>query len=264
MSVLARVVTVAALPLLAGIAPSSSAHGASAPQPAAARAAVTASVHAGIAARTDGARSSRGAVRSALVAPQRVAALAPSDDVANVVVQVVAKPKPKPKPVVVKPRKAPPSLTVAADEAAPTVPSTSGSAAPTGPTPDVPAPSGGVPTGGSTSTILSAAAALAGIPYKWGGTTPSGFDCSGYTQYVFAKAGISLPRTAAQQFAATTPVPAGKARPGDLVFFGDGPEKWHVGIFAGNGMLWHSPKPGKSVSLVPLWTSDVTYGRASR
>ena len=105
--------------------------------------------------------------------------------------------------------------------------------------------------------VLGIAASLAGIPYLYGGTTTSGFDCSGFTQYVFGRAGISLPRTAEEQRQATTPVSTPKV--GDLVFFGS--PAYHNGIYAGNGMMWDSPRTGKAVALRSIWSSSVTYGR---
>ncbi|OLT22974.1 hypothetical protein BJF81_12090 [Ornithinimicrobium sp. CNJ-824] len=113
-----------------------------------------------------------------------------------------------------------------------------------------PAPSGGV---------LSVAAAYTGIPYVWGGTTPAGFDCSGYTQYVFAQVGIALPRTAAQQQAYATPV--SNPQPGDLVFYGY--PAYHMGIYAGNGMMYDSPRPGKFSSLRPMFDGVSGYGRVT-
>ncbi|GGK58730.1 C40 family peptidase [Ornithinimicrobium pekingense] len=110
------------------------------------------------------------------------------------------------------------------------------------------------PTGG----ILSIAAAYTGIYYVYGGATPAGFDCSGYTQYVFAQAGISLPRTAAAQQAALTPV--SNPQPGDLVFFGY--PAYHVGIYAGNGMMYDSGKPGIPSQLRPIFSGVSGYGRA--
>jgi cell wall-associated NlpC family hydrolase len=109
----------------------------------------------------------------------------------------------------------------------------------------------------STGGVLSIAASLAGIYYIYGGTTTAGFDCSGYTQYVFAKLGINLPRTAEEQRQAVTAV--SNPRPGDLVFF-DSPAS-HVGIYAGNGMMWDSPRTGSVVQLQSIWSSTVTYGR---
>jgi len=105
--------------------------------------------------------------------------------------------------------------------------------------------------------VLGIAASLAGIYYIYGGTTTAGFDCSGFTQYVFNKVGISLPRTAEQQRQATTPVT--NPRPGDLVFFGI--PAYHNGTYAGNGMMWDSPKTGSAIALHAIWSSTVTYGR---
>jgi cell wall-associated NlpC family hydrolase len=108
--------------------------------------------------------------------------------------------------------------------------------------------------------ILGIAASLAGIYYEYGGTTTSGFDCSGYTQYVFARVGISLPRTAEEQRRATTPVT--DPQPGDLVFFG-APAR-HVGIYAGDGMMWDSEQPGTAVALRTDRSErngGATYGR---
>ncbi|TPG14141.1 hypothetical protein EAH86_17130 [Pedococcus bigeumensis] len=94
--------------------------------------------------------------------------------------------------------------------------------------------------------------------YSYGGTSPStGFDCSGFTAYVFRQVGISLPRTAEAQRQATTRVSS--PQPGDLVFFGS--PAYHVGIYAGNGMMWDSPRSGKAVALRSIWSSSVTYGR---
>jgi cell wall-associated NlpC family hydrolase len=105
--------------------------------------------------------------------------------------------------------------------------------------------------------VLGIAAQYEGIMYKYDGTTPAGFDCSGFTAYVFRQVGISLPRTAEQQRQAVTPV--SNPQPGDLVFFGS--PAYHVGIYAGNGMMWDSPRSGKAVALRSIWSSSVTYGR---
>ena len=108
--------------------------------------------------------------------------------------------------------------------------------------------------------ILSVAASLAGIYYIYGGTTPAGFDCSGYTQYVFAKVGIKLPRTAEQQRQVTTPVT--NPQPGDLVFFGA--PAHHMGIYAGNGKMWDSEQTGVAVMLHTDRSErdgGATYGR---
>ena len=96
-----------------------------------------------------------------------------------------------------------------------------------------------------------------GVPYKWGGTTPKGFDCSGFTQYVFKKAGVSLPRTSSAQGKVGTKVSRSELRSGDLVMF-----PGHVGIYIGDGMFIHSPSPGKSVRIDDLSTrKNFLYGR---
>ena len=106
--------------------------------------------------------------------------------------------------------------------------------------------------------VLAIAAQYEGLMYSYGGTSPStGFDCSGFTQYVFRQIGISLPRTAQEQKNATTRV--SNPQPGDLVFFGS--PAYHMGIYAGNGMMWDSPRSGKAVALRSIWSSNVTYGR---
>lgn len=94
-----------------------------------------------------------------------------------------------------------------------------------------PAPAPSV-SGGS---VLGMAHSLKGIPYVYGGSTTRGFDCSGFTSYVFSRAGRSLPRTAAGQYSATSRVSRSQAQPGDLVFFSHGGGVSHVGIYLGGG-----------------------------
>jgi len=104
--------------------------------------------------------------------------------------------------------------------------------------------------------VLGIAASLAGIYYVYGGTSTSGFDCSGFTQYVFRRIGINLPRTAEQQRQFATPV--SNPVPGDLVFFGA--PSYHVGIYAGSGRMWDSPHAGATTGLHAIY-SGATYGR---
>jgi len=93
-------------------------------------------------------------------------------------------------------------------------------------------------------TVLQYAAKFLNAPYKYGGTTPAGFDCSGFTQYVYKHVGVSLPRTAAAQASIGTRVEKAKLLPGDLVFFATaGGGINHVGIYAGNGRFIHSSSP---------------------
>ena len=110
-------------------------------------------------------------------------------------------------------------------------------------------------------TILAVAARYAGTPYRRGGASPSGFDCSGYTKFVFGHVGVLLPRVSQAQYRWAGKVRANEAKPGDLVFFhGVGGHVYHVAIYAGHGMVWHSPYPGKSVEKVHVF-GRVTYGR---
>lgn len=121
---------------------------------------------------------------------------------------------------------------------------------------------GGERLSGSASTVMQAAAAVAsGAYYSYGSSGPSAFDCSGYTSYVFAQMGISLPRTSSAQRAATTPVSS--PQPGDLVFVynGGGGSIGHVGIYAGGGQWWEASNPSSGVGLHGAWSSAVSYGR---
>ncbi|MEU5892494.1 C40 family peptidase [Streptomyces sp. NPDC047461] len=108
---------------------------------------------------------------------------------------------------------------------------------------------------------LQVAASKKGSPYKWGAAGPHRFDCSGLTLYSFKKAGKSLPRTAAQQYNKTRHISVGNRKAGDLVFFHSGSSVYHVGIYAGKGKIWHSPKSGEVVKLQKIWTKSVWYGR---
>ena len=90
---------------------------------------------------------------------------------------------------------------------------------------------------------------MVGAPYRWGGTTPEGFDCSGLVQYAYSNAGLRLPRTAADQMKAVTPLTLENAQAGDLLFFRDGGRTSHVAIYLGEGRFVHAPSTGNSVSL---------------
>ncbi len=105
--------------------------------------------------------------------------------------------------------------------------------------------SGTVKVSGGAQQILSFAAQFLGTPYVWGGTTPSGFDCSGFVQYVYRNNGVSLSRTSEQQFHNGVSVSRSELRPGDLVFFhtySSGAS--HVGIYVGNNTMIHSSSGG--------------------
>ena len=90
-------------------------------------------------------------------------------------------------------------------------------------------------------TVLRAAYSVLGSPYMFGGTSPYGFDCSGFTKYAFARVGVHLPRTADAQLSAGRQIPLQNLRPGDLIFFTTyEPGASHVGIYLGNGKFIHS------------------------
>ncbi|MFL6116750.1 MAG: C40 family peptidase [Catenulispora sp.] len=105
----------------------------------------------------------------------------------------------------------------------------------------------------SLKDLIRIAAQYIGVPYRYGGTTPKGFDCSGYTRYVFAKVGVKLPRTSQDQARSGHAVKASDLSPGDLIFsdWGEGANS-HVAIYAGDGKLLEAPRTGKSVQLVAL------------
>ncbi|AXE88072.1 C40 family peptidase [Streptomyces sp. Go-475] len=92
---------------------------------------------------------------------------------------------------------------------------------------------------------LAFARAQIGKPYVWGAVGPGSYDCSGLTQAAWKAAGVTLPRTTYDQVNAGTTVPLSQAQPGDLVFFYD--DVTHVGLYIGNGMMIHAPKPGTYV-----------------
>ncbi|SRR6266567_9571030 len=110
------------------------------------------------------------------------------------------------------------------------------------------------------SRIVETARRYLGVPYVFGGSNPvTGLDCSGLVQLVFHQLGIGLPRTAQQQYEATTPLERDQLQPGDLVFFARtyaDANAWvtHVGIYIGDGLQISAPTEGKTVSIQPVFS----------
>lgn len=108
---------------------------------------------------------------------------------------------------------------------------------------------GNIPYSGSGDSVVAYAASFQGVNYVYGGESPSGFDCSGLMQYVYAHFGVSLPRTSEDQFGAGTAVSQSQLQPGDLVFFNGAS---HVGMYIGNGLMIHAPRTGEQVKIISL------------
>lgn len=99
--------------------------------------------------------------------------------------------------------------------------------------------------------VVQVALQYQGTPYLFGGTTPAGFDCSGFVQFVYAQFGLAIPRTVVTQAAFGTRISREDARPGDVVIMAG-----HNGFYMGNGMILDSPRAGSVVSVRPIWTND--------
>lgn len=111
--------------------------------------------------------------------------------------------------------------------------------------------------GSKAEQVISIAKQYTGVPYVFGGTTTSGWDCSGYTSFVFNKVGVNLPRNSGGQAAAGQTVSPSEAKPGDLVY-----KPGHVGIYAGNGMMYDAGSSSSGTSYRShSWMGSVTYIR---
>jgi cell wall-associated NlpC family hydrolase len=112
----------------------------------------------------------------------------------------------------------------------------------------------------SLSQVVAVAEQYQGVPYVYGGASPAGFDCSGFTQFVYAQFGVALPHSSSRQGSGGTAIAASAALPGDLVVMDGG---GHVGIYLGGNMMIDAPRAGEVVQIRAIYTSNhwfVRYG----
>ncbi|MET9291782.1 NlpC/P60 family protein [Streptomyces sp. NPDC003077] len=115
---------------------------------------------------------------------------------------------------------------------------------------------GAVAASGRAAIAVAAARSAVGLPYAWGQSGPSAFDCSGLMQWAYARAGVSLPRTSQAQRSAGRAVSLRQARPGDLVIYRS--DASHVGMYVGGGQVVHAPYPGARVRYDPVGMMPVS------
>jgi cell wall-associated NlpC family hydrolase len=108
----------------------------------------------------------------------------------------------------------------------------------------------------NSSSILAVASSLFGVPYVYGGTTPAGFDCSGFTSYVYKQIGVTIPRTTSGQLAAGTIVDESEAQPGDIAYM-----PGHVGLWVSPGYYIDSAIPGLTVNVRPIFNPNYVVVR---
>lgn len=101
------------------------------------------------------------------------------------------------------------------------------------------------------AAVFAVAKKYIGVPYRYGGDSPAGFDCSGYVQFVYAQFGVALPHSSSGQSNYGKPIRLKDARPGDLVIM-----PGHNGFYAGNGMILDAPRAGGVVGIRPIWTDN--------
>ncbi|MEO6532245.1 MAG: C40 family peptidase [Pseudolysinimonas sp.] len=112
----------------------------------------------------------------------------------------------------------------------------------------------------SLAQVVAVAEQYEGVPYAYGGASPAGFDCSGFTQYVYAQFGVALPHSSSRQGSGGTAIAASAALPGDIVVLDGG---GHVGIYLGGNSMIDAPMPGRTVGVHAIYTSNhyfVRYG----
>ena len=113
-----------------------------------------------------------------------------------------------------------------------------------------------VPQSVAGNAVLEIAARYVGVPYVSGGSTPAGFDCSGFVKYVYAQLGINLPRTTGAYPGVGQHVSRADALPGDIIW-----SPGHVGIYAGGNMQIDAPRPGKTIQFRSIWQSNPVFIR---
>ena len=116
---------------------------------------------------------------------------------------------------------------------------------------------------GFGSLVLAEARKNSGGPYRYGGMSPRGFDCSGFVSYVYGKLGVSLPHSSGAIKARVKPISRSAVRPGDLVFVSKYGRTSHVAIYAGNGYWYEASNPSRPVGKNKAWSSAVSYGRVA-
>lgn len=112
----------------------------------------------------------------------------------------------------------------------------------------------------SAKEVIGEAKKLKGKPYRYGGATPSGFDCSGYVQYVYKKAGKKIGRTSGAQLSGKS-IPKSKKKPGDILVFMRGGTAYHSAIYAGDGEMWEAQRTGVPVGRHDIWSSGYVVRR---
>jgi cell wall-associated NlpC family hydrolase len=113
-----------------------------------------------------------------------------------------------------------------------------------------------VPAAVAGNAVLEIAARYVGVPYVSGGSTPDGFDCSGFVSYVYGQLGISLPRSSGAYYDVGTRV--SEPQPGDIIV-----SPGHVGIYAGDGLQIDAPRPGKTIQFRGIWQSNPVFVRVT-
>ena len=119
------------------------------------------------------------------------------------------------------------------------------------------------PNGGASAAVAEGLDQV-GKPYKWAGSGPDSFDCSGFTAWAWRAGGVSLPHNSRAQYSASTHIPMSAIQPGDLIFYGQ-PTIHHVALYIGNGQIVHAPASGSNVRVdsVYYWDELVGAGRVS-